>query len=177
MSEIHNSIDMNDICEKYSKRLFQVAFCITRDHYLAQDVVQETLIKAYQKMDTVKEVEKLGSWLSSIATRTAIDFVRKEKRKNETMLEGSVLEDKNVHLIANQDVEKEVEVSLLKEEIGRVINGFSSDAKNIFLLKIKEGLKEKEIASKLHINEGTVKTKVYRARKQLKMELAEQYLA
>lgn len=168
---------MNEICTKYNQRLFHVAYCITRDHYLAQDVVQETLIKAYQKIETIQDMDKIGSWLSSIATRTAIDFIRKERRKNETMLESSVLEDKNLNMISTQDVEKEVEVNFLQQEIEDAINGFSTEAKNIFLLKTKEGLKEREIAQLLDMNEGTVKTKVYRARKQLKAILAEKNLA
>jgi len=169
------SKDMRKICETYNNRLFRVAYCITRDHYLAQDVVQETFIKAYLKMDMVEDEEKLGAWLSAIATRTAIDFIRKEKKINER---SAMLADiENTAIKMDQNVEQEVEMNLLNEKIGDFIGTLSSDQKKVFLLKIKHGLKEKEIAEQLKINQNTVKTRIYRVRKQLKEAFVEQGLA
>lgn len=169
------SLDMKEICELYNKRLFHVAYCITRDYYLAQDVVQETFIKAYQKMETIQDKEKIGAWLSSIATRTAIDFVRKERKTNERLSNYTELENTNVKM--NQNVEEEVELNFLQEQINEYINSLSSDQKHVFMLKIKAGLKEREIAEMLKLNQNTVKTKLYRVRKQLKAMLLEKELA
>jgi RNA polymerase sigma factor (sigma-70 family) len=164
-SKLTATVDMNDLCNRYNGRLFQGAYTITKDYHLAQDVVQETLWKAYQKIETLKETDKIGAWLSSIATRTAIDVMR--KRQRETML-VPIEEDKNEHLSTNQSVEHEVVLSLLEEEIQDAINELPTDSKNIFLLKTKDGLREKEIAQLLQITESTVKNKVYRARQQIK---------
>lgn len=57
---IKPSMDMREICRLYNKRLYHIAYNITRDHYLAQDVVQESLLKAYKKMDSIDDQEKLG---------------------------------------------------------------------------------------------------------------------
>ncbi|WP_232426280.1 RNA polymerase sigma factor [Cytobacillus praedii] len=166
-------MDMNDLCKLYNKRLFQVAFCITRDYYLAQDAVQETLIKAYQKMDTIEDTEKMGAWLSAITTRTAIDIVRKERKLKDRMAGHIEIETANIKM--DQNVEKEVEVNLLKEQIQQAINSLSLDQRKVFLLKINSGLKEREIAKLLKINQNTVKTKIYRVRKQLKEMLIESF--
>lgn len=162
---------MNELCTLYNKRLFQVAYCITRDYYLAQDAVQETLIKAYQKMGTIEDPEKIGAWLSAIAARAAIDIVRKERKIKDRTASHVEIETANIKM--DQNVEQEVEMNLLKEQIHQAINSLSLDQRKVFLLKINSGLKEKEIAQLLKINQNTVKTKIYRVRKQLKEMLME----
>lgn len=162
---------MKEICENYQKRLFHIAFSITRDHYLAEDVVQETLIKGYKHLHTVEDKEKLGAWLSSIATRTAIDFLRKEKR-----LKGNVdgyAELEQLNLSHSQSVEGIAEASFLQAEIAGFIQSLAPDQRKLFLLKINDGMKEKEIAEMLNLNPNTVKTRIYRVRKQLKEKLTE----
>lgn len=168
-------LDMRKICDLYYKRLFHVAFCITRDHYLAEDVVQETLIKAYKNLYSIHDKEKMGAWLSSIATRTAIDFIRKEQKTAGKMTLHADFEQMN--MVLNQNVEQEAELNFLNEQINDAINTLSPDQKNVFLLKIKCGLKEREIAELLHLNQNTVKTKLYRVRKSLKALLLEKDFA
>lgn len=162
------TIDINELCTKYNGRLFHNAYHITKDHHLAEDVVQETLWKAYQKIETLNETDKIGAWLSSIATRTAIDMMR--KRKKETAVD--IEEDRDTNLASYQNVEHEVQLTLLEEQIEDAIGQFPSHSKNIFVLKTKEGMREKEIAQLLQISESTVKNRVYRARQQLKSLLA-----
>ncbi|QED48181.1 RNA polymerase sigma factor [Cytobacillus dafuensis] len=171
----NSSVDMKEICDLYHKRLFHVAYGITRDYYLAQDVVQETLIKAYLKINTIQEKEKIGAWLSAIATRTAIDFIRKERKTNENIEAYADLD--NAQIKMNHNVEEEVEINLLNEKINDCINSLSIDQKRVFMLKIRHGLKEREIAELLELNQNTVKTKLYRVRKYLKQMLVEKDLA
>ncbi|UII57749.1 RNA polymerase sigma factor [Cytobacillus spongiae] len=166
---------MEEICTLYHKRLFHVAYGVTRDHHLAEDVVQESLIKAFRKIDTIHDQEKIGPWLCSITTRTAIDFIRKEKKKNEISLEGTLLMNREFQ--AKDHVEEEVVLSFLMEEVQEMVNDFTPNQKNIFILKAAKGMKEKEIAETLQLNPATVKTVFYRARKRLKGLLLEKTLA
>lgn len=166
---------MKEICELYNKRLFHAAYCVTRDYYLAQDVVQETLIKAYQKLDMVEDREKLGAWLSTIATRTAIDFVRKEKRMTERL--DSYIDPENTTLKMSQNVEQEVELNYVQDQINQYINTLPPDQKKVYQLKNDFGLKEREIAELLQLNQNTVKTRLYRIRKQLRDMILEKELA
>ena len=168
-------IDMREICELYNKRLFHVAYSVTRDYYLAQDVVQETLLKAYQNIDKVEDKEKLGAWLSTIATRTAIDFVRKESRTNERL--DCYIDPENTNVKMSQNVEQEVESNYVQEQIDRYINTLPLDQKKVYQLKNEYGLKEREIADLLQLNQNTVKTRLYRIRKQLRELLLEKELA
>ncbi|KAF0824542.1 RNA polymerase sigma factor [Cytobacillus firmus] len=172
---IKPSMDMREICRLYNKRLYHIAYSITRDHYLAQDVVQETLIKAYKKMDSIDDQDKLGAWLSSIATRTAIDFVRKERRTNERIQDSVDFE--NCMESRYSDTGQEAEINMLQEQIYAYVDSLSYEQKRVFLLKTKHGLKEREIADILHLNPNTVKTKLYRVRQQLREILADRNLA
>jgi RNA polymerase sigma factor (sigma-70 family) len=169
MNEQLSKEDMMVICYSHQKLLFHIAFGITRDYHLAQDVVQETFIKAYRKLDTVVDDAKLRSWLSSIVTRTAIDFVRKEKRRKE-VLETEITYQE---VASHKNVEEEVDHLLLQKEISKAFGVLNLNQQSVLHLKVVEGMKEKEIAEALHLNQNNVKTVLYRARKKLSMHLAE----
>lgn len=173
MNEQLSKDDMMSICYSHQKLLFHIAFGITRDYHLAQDVVQETYIKAYQKWDTVVDDAKLRSWLSSIVTRTAIDFVRKEKRRKEVLETGITYKE----VASHNNVEEEVNHLLLQKEITKAFGVLTLSQQSVLHLKVVEGMKEKEIAETLHLNQNNVKTVLYRARKKLSMHLAEKNYA
>jgi RNA polymerase sigma factor (sigma-70 family) len=173
MDEQLSKDDMMDICYSHQKLLFHIAFGITRDYHLAQDVVQETLIKAFRKIDTVVEDAKLRSWLTSIAQRTAIDFVRKEKRRNEVLDTDVSYQE----MASHKNVEEEVNHLLLQNEISKAFDVLNTNQRSVLHLKIVEGMKEREIAEVLHLNQNNVKTVLYRARRKLSMHLAEKNYA
>lgn len=159
-----------DITELYTchyKRLYHICFSMTRDAYLAEDIVQETFIKAMKKAETIIDEEKAGAWLSVIARRTALDVIRKERRKAAVPMEQDMLECLGV--ATKQNVEQEVESGFAAEEITGAVKKLTGSYRDILLLKIDRGLKEREIAAMLNLNPSTVKTRIFRARKQLKM--------
>lgn len=159
-----------DITELYTchyKRLYHICFSMTRDAYLAEDIVQETFIKAMKKAETIIDEEKAGAWLSVIARRTALDVIRRERRKAAVPMEQDMLECLGV--ATKQNVEQEVESGFAAEEITGAVKKLTGSYRDILLLKIDRGLKEREIAAMLNLNPSTVKTRIFRARKQLKM--------
>ncbi|RLQ93379.1 RNA polymerase sigma factor [Falsibacillus albus] len=159
----------DEVFAKFHKLIYQIGYRMIKDVGLAEDIMQETFLKAYKKMDSIEDQNKLGAWLSSIATRTAIDFIRKEKRLKETMVDDT---DITIIKQGNQEsgiVENEVELLFMKENIHEKILLLPDCQKEVFLLRIQFGLKEHEIAEKLHLKPATVKTRMYRARKQLKL--------
>ncbi|WP_445487401.1 RNA polymerase sigma factor [Niallia sp. 03133] len=160
--------DISKLFPLFYQRLFQISYSITRDRHLAEDVVQETFIKAIKKMRSIEDEKKIGAWLSVTATRTAIDFVRKERKKKGVLMEKDMLD--NIGKTEKQNVEEKVESDLFFDRINDAIGKMNKDYQQVFLLKIKHGLKEGEIAEILGIKPCTVKTRIYRARKQLKMQ-------
>lgn len=166
------NINFSEVYQANYKRLFHIAYSITRDSYLAEDVVQETFIKAMNKADTVEEESKISSWLSVIATRTAIDFVRRERRKRGIPMEQEMMEFLGKE--TKQNVEEEVASGILTEQVNQAIGTLKPDYQHVLKLKLGNGLKEQEIASVLDLKPSTVKIRLFRARKQLKLLFHEQ---
>lgn len=159
-------VHFSKIYKEYHSRLFRISYSITRDVQLAEDVVHETFIKAINKIDTIEDNRKIGSWLSTIATRTAIDFVRMERSKKGIPMEQEMLECLGKTM--KQNVEEEVETVFVMEQINHAIQKLRREYRDVLSLKIWHGLKESQIAHILHLKPCTVKTRIYRARKQLK---------
>ncbi|MCT2535165.1 RNA polymerase sigma factor [Aquibacillus koreensis] len=157
--------DFSEMYRVHYKRLQHVAYAITRDWYLAEDVVQESFIKALNNLSAIHDTNKIGAWLSVITTRTALDFVRREKKKR-----GIPMDEDMLVILAKemkQSVEEEVELGWIFEEILQAIHMLKNDYQAVMILKIGKGLKEQEIADLLDLKACTVKTRIYRARHKL----------
>lgn len=161
-----STIDITALYNLYYKRIYQISYRIIKDTYLAEDIVQETFIKAIKHAHLIEEESKTGAWLAVIATRTAIDFVRKEKNKKWLPMDQEMLDFIGTEM--KQDVEEEVLLTLLTEHLNDAIDKLTFNYQAVLLLRIKSGYKEQEIAQILNIKEGAVKTRIFRARKQLK---------
>ncbi|MBT2728024.1 sigma-70 family RNA polymerase sigma factor [Bacillus sp. ISL-75] len=157
-------IEFDQLFSMYFKRLFYIAYSVTRDRFFAEDVVQESFIKAYKNIKTVEDSEKIGAWLCAIVTRTAIDFLRKEKRMNWIPTEQSLTDHVYGQTSIRLNTEEEVEFRLFKKDLIRIMHHLSDDYKAVLILKIEYGLKENDIASLLELKPTTVKTRLYRAR-------------
>jgi RNA polymerase sigma factor (sigma-70 family) len=156
--------------EMFHDRVYKSAYFVTRDPFLAQDAVQETFLKAFRNINDVEDGGKMGAWLSTIATRTSIDLMRKQKRWNGTPTEDVILEMGNVKE-GLSSVEEEFEIAWLQERISEEITGLKPEYKEALLLKYQHGLKDEEIAQLLEEKVGTIKSRVHRGRQKLKSVL------
>ncbi|TCP29162.1 RNA polymerase sigma-70 factor (ECF subfamily) [Scopulibacillus darangshiensis] len=159
--------DLEELYQTFYQRVYRAAMVICRDPYLAEDIIQETFIKAIKKLDTLADHQKIGPWLLTIASRTAIDTLRKEKRKRALSLDSIAMFKKDM-LMEACDVERDVESLLFEQEVQADINQLKPEFREIILLKCFKGLKENEIAAKLGLSKGTVKSRLYRARQQMR---------
>lgn len=169
------SIDISELYTMYYKQLLRVSYSVTKDRYLAEDVVQETFIKVMNHLDTIQNEEKLSAWLTVITRRTAIDIVRRQKKEKAITIEQDTLV--NIGNEMNQSVEAEVELAWLLEEVKNRIRHLNYIYHDVMNLKLKHGMKEHEIANRLDVKLSLVKTRIHRARKYLKENLQEQLSA
>lgn len=157
--------------EMFHIHVYKTAFYITKDHYTAQDVVQETFIKVHQNIDKLEDGSKMKPWISTIATRTAIDFIRKQKGVNEFGIEDF---DK-IKLISTErtlTVEEVIEKVFLNEWIRAEIHKLSPEYRSVLHFKYIKDLKDQEIANVLGLSVATVKTRIHRAKYQLKKKIS-----
>ncbi|MHA6252551.1 RNA polymerase sigma factor [Oceanobacillus sp. CAU 1775] len=167
-----HTLDINEIYRKEYQRLLYSCFKITKDMQLAEDVVQETFIKAIKKKDSIKDNTKWSAWLSVIARRTAIDLVRSEARKQATPIESEELAD--VVQTEKNIVEEEVEFHAMLEQIKSMVLRLNKIYQEVIFLKINDGLQDAEIASHIDLKTTSVKTRLRRARIHLKEMLVAQ---
>lgn len=157
------------IYDMFYDRVYQTAYYITKDIYLAQDVLQDTFFKAFKHLDEVKDGSRMGAWLSVIATRTAIDLLRKNNRWNGIPTDDVLLED----TLSDQEemtssTELEVERLFRKDQVREQIAKLKLDYREVILLKYDHGLRDEEIASLLKTSVGTIKSRIYRAKQRIK---------
>lgn len=155
-----NDEAFNVFYRKYYKQMYYSAYSITRDHYLAQDVVQETFIKAYRHFDTLKMEGKKGAWLYVISRNTAIDFYRKRLRCLE-------ISDDNVELNAGVSAEGEeryIEMNLIRE----LLLTLEPQHRQMLLLIYEYGLTYEQLAAYQNTSVSAVKSRIYRVKVKLR---------
>lgn len=162
--------------EMFYRKVYRTAFFVTRDRDAAEDIVQETFIKAFKHLDKVEDVEKTGAWLATIATRTAIDAYRRSSRH----VSPSFLEE--VASAAGPGVASGAAPSAEEEALERwnqealwdeVEASLDCVSNSILVLKYIYGLKDQEIADRLELAVGTVKSRVHRAKLKLRSRFEE----
>ena len=152
---------------EYQNAIINFHFRFTGNRADSEDLAQDTFIKAYKKLHTLKDYNKLRSWLYSIARRVAIDHYRKYKNReipvdNEVLVTLAVKSETPETLIEQNEISKELKKCL--ETLPQ------RDRFLIELLYYYE-FSYKEISEMLHINKNTLKSRLYRARKILSEEV------
>jgi RNA polymerase sigma-70 factor (ECF subfamily) len=158
--------------EMFYDHVYRTAFMITRDPHIAQDVLQESFLKAFSNFDKVDDGDKVKAWLTTITSRTAIDFIRKKNRWNETSVEDVIINRAEMNQL-NSSVEEQVELDWTQTIVRQKIDQLNPDDREIIILKYILELKDQEIAELLHLNVGTAKSRVHRAKLKLKPMLRE----
>ncbi|MDD3227494.1 MAG: sigma-70 family RNA polymerase sigma factor, partial [Tissierellia bacterium] len=127
----------------------------------AEDVVQETFIKVFNKIDTFKEKSGLYTWIYAIA----LNLSRDRMRTKQDMLE---LKDEWIGI---DDVESHVEINIDREQLRKEIFEMNSLYREVLVLFYYEELSIREISNLLNEKEGTIKSKLSRGRNMLKESL------
>lgn len=170
---------MTDV-DQYLNSLYSTALRLTKKPADAQDLVQETLLKAYKAYEKFEEGTNLKAWLFRILTNSYINIYRyKSRRPNEVDIEneeqmfmyhklrGSTATD------VSKSVEDEFLSSITDTEIAKAIEDLPDQFREVVLLFDVEGLSYAEIAEMLKIPSGTVMSRLHRGRKALQKALIE----
>ncbi|MFK7920365.1 MAG: RNA polymerase sigma factor [Bacteroidia bacterium] len=161
------AIEFNSAVINLHPSLKPIAYKLTRDNEEANDLIQETLLKAISNREKFSDGTNLKAWLYTIMKNTFItNYHRLVKRK--TFIDTT----ENLHFINSSThvTENDAGTKLAMDEIEKAIKGLSYDYKTPFMMHFK-GYKYFEIADILNIPIGTVKNRIHIARKELKRQL------
>ena len=170
----------NDLEQRFTEeamplldQLYGGALRMTRNPQDAEDLVQETYLKAFKAFDSFKEGTNLKAWLYRIMTNTYINSYRKKQRRPiETSAED--VTDRQLYTTSSHDSTglQSAEVEALKNlpdaQIAEAMNSLSDDYRMVVYYADVEGLAYKEIAEVMDIPLGTVMSRLHRGRKQLR---------
>jgi RNA polymerase sigma-70 factor (ECF subfamily) len=166
------------LVDAHSARIYRLALKMLANEQDAEDVLQETFIKAYKNIDTFEGRSKISTWLYRIALNESLMLLR--KRKGVLIDLDAGIETDDGEVIPKQIVdwcclpEKELMSSETRQMIDQAINTLSDANRAAFLLRDVEGLSTREAADVLEISESALKVRLMRARLELR-ELLTQY--
>ena len=162
------------IMRRYNTRLYRVARAILKNDTEAEDVMQQAYVNAFTHLDQFADRAKFSTWLTKIAVYEALARARRAKRQVDAAPRDAGAETNVMDSFPSSRRTPEAEVydrelgAMLEAAIGALPEGFRS----VFMLRDVEGLSTLETAECLGVNEDTVKTRLFRARAQLRRNLA-----
>lgn len=164
-----------ELVHKYQRRIYRIAMQITRNHEDASDVTQETFLKVYESIYSLRRKGAFETWVYRIAVNKATNLVKRRNRRCESSL--SAVCENDVHFGSGRNSNLinvphlHVEKQELQKTVTQAVNSLSLKHRTVVVLYEFEGLTHVEIASILGCSEGTVRSRLHYARKQLRDRL------
>ncbi|MDT7832168.1 RNA polymerase sigma factor [Flavobacteriaceae bacterium S356] len=149
-----------EVYNRYKHMLFSSSVRILKSREDAEDVVQDSFIKGFQKIDQVKEGVTLGAWFRRIAVNASLDLIRKQKKV-------VWAEETNVLEKEYEDIEIEDDSGITVQLIKECINELKEKYRIVLVLYMIEDYNHREIGEYLNIKESTVRNQYKRGKSQL----------
>jgi RNA polymerase sigma-70 factor (ECF subfamily) len=166
-----------EIMRRNNRRLFRAARGIIGTDWEAEEVVQDAYVRGFRALGTFREEAALGTWL----TRIVINEAQGRLRTRREMLPLTELDDTTMGEIIqfpsgalNTDPERQVAVGEIRILLQGAIDALPAPFREVFILRLVEGLSSEETAQALSIAPETVKTRLHRARMRLRQALQHQ---
>lgn len=153
--------DIRSLMETYGDEIWRYAYFLTGDAHLADDIAQETFIKAYHRFHTFRKDSSIKTWLLKIARNTAYTY------KSRAFLRKVILMDSRSASFSAQTVpsaESAVIDGEIEDEIWQAVMKLPGKFRDPLLLRYHHQLSMEEIAEILSLSIGTVKSQIHRAR-------------
>ena len=149
--------------------LFRLALRITLNRVEAEDVVQETMIKVWNKRDHWDEIESIEAFCLTICRNIAIDKTRKAENQNQSLADEHDAPDHSYSSNPEEQAMQQDRVRLVR----RLIDNLPEKQRSVMQLRDIEGKSYKEIAQILAISEEQVKINIFRARQTIRQKFIE----
>ncbi len=164
------------LVERHSRSIFRLAYRMTGNEHDAEDVVQETFLRAYRRLGQFESRSNFGTWLYRVTVNCALDLIRKKDRQEKDLLQLSPEEAEGSDPLASLPApEPTPERLLLSAEVQRQVNSalaeLSVRERAAFVLRHFEGKSIEEISRVLGLRTSAAKNTVFRAVKKLRQAL------
>ena len=150
---------------KYQSRLISTAFKFVKDVQIAEDIVQDSFIKAFNALESFREDSSFYTWIYRITVNTSKNFLVSKKRKSE-LLNSDLSEEASYEIepVEAYSPEDLLQATQLKKVITETIDQLGEDTRTALTLRELDGLSYEEIADVVNCPVGTVRSRIFRGR-------------
>jgi len=159
-----------ELVAAYEKQVYNLALRMTDNPQDAEDMAQEAFLKAYRNLSQYRGESKFSVWLYRIVSNVCLDYLRAQKRRSATSLSVEDEDGEETQLDLPDESgspEQLLERKLTREAVQRGLQSLGEEQRQILLLREIQGLSYEEIGLVLQLEPGTVKSRIFRARKKL----------
>jgi RNA polymerase sigma-70 factor (ECF subfamily) len=165
-----------ELVNRYERKIYRLGMNITGSPEDAEDVLQETFLKAFQHLADFRADARFYTWIVRIAVNEALMKLRKRRASREVAVEDFEDEEGAVTVREFADWKPNPEEQLARAELEDIlrnaIRGLPPSFRTVFYLRDVEGLSTEETAEMLDLSEGAVKARLFRARLRLREDLS-----
>jgi len=160
------------LVRKYQQRIYALCRRLTGAHQSADDLAQETFIKAYYALERFDAQWPLYPWLRKIALNSGLNYL-KSRRRERPLEEGSLGARRMPLAAPADDPEERLERAEFQAKLDGAVESLPADQKSVFVLRFHESMSYEEISRTLDLPIGTVMSRLNRARQKLKSLLTD----
>jgi len=163
-----NQFAQLEIYNRYNKAMYNTAFRIVKDSFEAEDVMQDSFLLAFTKLETLKEIKTFSAWLKRIVINTSILHYKKKNELEEVPLSDVLykIEDEN------NGISSDAEASNIKvKQVLEVLNTLKDNYRMALTLHLIEGYDYEEISTILNISYSNCRTTISRAKESLRKKM------
>jgi RNA polymerase sigma-70 factor (ECF subfamily) len=167
----------DDLVKRYQERIYATIYHMTSNHEDANDLAQDSFIKAFQALKSFKGGSTFYTWLYRIAVNKTINFLK--QRKNRTHMSLNDIDFNAEHdtdliaLISEKTPRRDAGLNELQKKLNEALLKLSEPHRLVVVLHDVQGQSHEEIAEIMDCNIGTVRSRLFYARQQMQAELAD----
>ena len=167
----------DELVVKHSPKLYGLVYHMTSNHEDTNDVLQDVFAKAYRSLKRFRGKSAFYTWIYSIAVNMTLNFLKKRNRQKKFSLDDldtNIQNDKDfIELTAGSTPEREANLTELQQRLNEAMMQLSEDHRAVVTMFDIQGMPHAEISKILGVSEGTVRSRLFYAHRQLQTYLDE----
>ena len=167
----------DELVIKYTPRLYGLVYHMTSNREDSNDILQDVFAKAYRSLKRFKGKSSFYTWIYAIATNMTLNFLKKRNRRQGMSLDdvdSSIENDKEfIELTSKSDPIREAHIGELQKKLNEAMQTLSDNHRAVVTMYDIQGIPHTEIAKILGLSEGTVRSRLFYAHRQLQTQLGD----
>lgn len=165
-----------EVYREYYRLVYPIIYFIVKEYPATEDMIQESFLRALEKVHQLQDESKLETWLKIVARTVTLNYLRTLTRNRNELESADVFAHRDISSsMRYPSPEEEVEANLLKEDIRRYMGVLKPEYRQLIEMRWYSEMSYKEIAGILGCSESKVRQKLFRAREAVRQKLKEDW--